>query len=151
MAEFWNKKCDIYLARFSDSNAAAVNFFAQKLVPHLNYYLFPPPSLVTAVMFHLQKFQVAGIMIVPNWQSSSFWNNLVPDGVHFAPWVQTFIKFRPSGFVCDPLVVSTTFRNLPTFDVIALNFDFDGVSENEMFYSVRRRHSCLKFGCGLCH
>ena len=150
MAESWNRKCNIFFSRFPDPMSSGINFFAQRLQVGTSYYAFPPPSLITAVLHHLQSFQVSGLILVPVWPSASFWNNLVPDGVHLACWAKQFLIFKPVGFVCDPNVTSHTFKNPPTFQMLAIEFDFGGVMENVMFASNRSQKICLEFGCDKC-
>ena len=150
MAESWNRKCEKYFSRFPDPFAAGINFFAQHLDASLCHYVFPPPSLITAVLHHFQTYQVSGLIIVPVWPSASFWNNIVPDGVHLACWAKQFMLFMPEGFVCDPNVTSHTFKNPPTFRLLAIKFDFSGVSEAHMFDCSRLYNTCLEFGCCAC-
>ena len=150
MAENWNKKCDVYFSRFPEAGSSGVNFFAQALAGNLQFYVFPPPSLVTATILHLQKFQVRGLLLVPFWRSASFWNNVVPDGRHLAVWALSFYRFRPSGFVCDPMVTSSTFKNPPNFDILAIRFNFAGVQRENVFSCVPYKQVCLNMGCDEC-
>ena len=150
MAHDWNKKCENFFSRLYDSRALGINFFAQKLDMASSYYIFPPPSVITGVILHLQRFQVSGLLLVPFWPSVSFWCNLVPDGVHLPIWAKRFLIFRPSGFLWDPVLTSTAFKNPPQFDMLAVEFNFSGLSGQEIFTSGLNVSCCLSFGCNLC-
>ena len=151
MADYWNKKCVMYFTRFPDPHAAAVNFFAQRLYQGVVYYCFPPPSLYTAAILHFQKYGVKGLLLVPVWKTASFWNNVVPDGVHLPSWVKSFLVFRPSGFIVDPNVSSFTFKQKPVaFDMLGLVFDFSICAEENIFVSFKSASNCMKYGCARC-
>ena len=148
MSDNWNRKCPVYFSRFPDPFCSGVNFFAQKLYPHLIYYCFPPPSLFTASVLHLQAAKVSGLVLVPLWKSASYWNNVCPDGRHLPAWVQEFLIFKPSGFVVDPNVISNTFKSKPVyFDMIALRVDFSGVDNKDIFFSLKSKKNCIEYGC----
>ena len=151
MADYWNRKCDKYFSRFPDPCSAGVNVFSQKLDVGVFYYCFPPPSLFTAVVLHLAKFQVSGLLLVPVWKAAAFWNNVVPDGSHLPSWVKKFLIFRPTGFVVDPNVISHTFKCQPvSFDVIVLYFDFRSSNWENIFESFKIAENCILYGCQTC-
>ena len=50
MAQFWNKKFELYFSRLKDPSAIGQNFFAQKLSPDVGYYIFPQPCLGTLLL-----------------------------------------------------------------------------------------------------
>ena len=115
------------------------------------FYCFPPPSLFTASVLHMQKHGVSGLLLVPVWKGASFWNNVVPDGNHLPSWVKKFLIFRPSGFVVDPNVISNTFKNKPVyFDMLALQVDFAFVHKDDVFSSLKVVQNCINYGCTDC-
>ena len=92
--------------------------------------------------------------MVPYWKSASFMHWVLPNGVHLAGWARRFLKFRPSGFICDQFVDSSTFKGVPSFDVLVIEFDFFGVDQADLWVCSSRRELCLNerngSGC-FCH
>ena len=150
MAEFWNKKSIYYFSKSSDPFSSGVNFFAQRLDPTINYYIFPPPGRILAAILHLSKFGAQGLLVIPYWPAGSFMVNILPDGAHFAPWCEKFLRFRPSGWCHDINIRSTTFRNPVTFDILVLKFDFKRVNPSNFFSSIVARNVCVNHGCKKC-
>ena len=151
MADQFNKKCTAYFSRFPDPFSLGANFFAQRLNDQSIYYCFPPPSLFTAAVLHLQKFGCYGLLLVPIWRSASFWTNVAPDGCHLPFWAKKFLIFKPSGFVVDPCVTSNTFKNKPVmFDMLVILFDFKDVDFKLIHSSLVSQSNCLKYGCHKC-
>merc|ERR1719158_118008 len=124
MAHFWNRKFPLYFSRLKDPAAIGQNFFAQKLSPLVGYYIFPPPQDIVAVLLHCKLYRASGVIILPLWPGAPFFNFVFPDGKHPGPWAVNLLRFRPSGYVCDPCVKSSTFKNKPSFDVVAIHFSF---------------------------
>ena len=143
MAQGWNKKSNIFFSRVAEEGSSGVNFFSQKLCSSINYYCFPPPSLILAAIFHFAKFEAHGLLLVPVWRSSSFWFNIVPDGRHLSSWAKSFLLFKPSGFVADDAIISTTFKNPVNFEMLCIQFDFAGIKEKDLFVSVVSREKCI--------
>lgn len=148
MANWWNRKCLIYFSKFEDENCAGVNFFSQYLYPGINYYIFPPPSKILASILHLNKFQSRGLLVIPVWRASSFWMKIVPDGKHLCSWSKKFLLFKPSGFISDSAIISSTFKNPPTFDMLVILFDFSAVRRDEnIFVPLIKRENCIADDC----
>ena len=150
MAQNWNKKFPLYFSRLKDPLAIGQNFFAQKLSVLEGYYIFPPPRSIVAVLLHLRKFGASGVLVVPVWPSCSFFNVVFPDGRHPGSWAMDLIRFRPSGFLWDPCIRSHTFKNNPSFDVVAIHFSFrkcnwDCFARKEINFKL-----CLEWGCSRC-
>ena len=59
------------------------------------------------------------------------------------------LKFKPSGFEVCPAVISTTFREC-FFEMIAVEFDFLRLREEDLYVSKLDRKNCLEGGCLLC-
>ena len=133
MSNFWNRKAEIFFSKTQELGSAGVNFFCQSLYSNLDYYCFPPISMIVPVIYHFFKYQAHGLLVVPVWKSSSFWINLVPDGKHFPRWVKQFLVFKPTGFIVDEAIKSDTFRHPVTFEILVMKFDFMALSEEELF------------------
>ena len=125
------------------------NFFSQRLFPSLGYYCLPPPGIMLATILHLAMFRVTGLLVVPVWPSSSFWSSIAPDGRHLPTWAVRRLRFRAS-FLSDPEIVSSTFKNPPTFDTLVIKFDFSAVSESELSVPNLVPNNCILGGCSLC-
>ena len=150
MSNYWNRKAEIFFSKTEELGAAGVNFFCQSLNANTSYYCFPPPSMILPTIFHFYKFRAHGLLVVPVWKSASFWINLVPDGKHFPSWVTQFLIFRPTGFVVDEAIRSSTFRNPVKFDILVMKFDFMGITDDELFKSVLSKDKCLDDPCVGC-
>ena len=150
MAQFWNKKFPLYFSRRKDPAAMGQNFFAQKLYPDIGYYIFPPPHDIVAVLLHLQLYRASGVLILPLWPSQSFFNFVFPDGKHPGPWAVSLLRFRPSSFVCDPCVRSVTFKNNPSFDIVAIQFSFRNSEEDCFSRALSITSLCIDWGCDKC-
>ena len=71
----------------------------------------------------------------------------MPDGKHLTSWAKNFLLFKPSGFICDSAVESTTFKNPVNFEMLCIQFDFFGVKEEDLFVSVVSREKCIADFC----
>ena len=111
MANEWNRKASVFFSKNEESGSSGRNFFAQPLNNRRYFYIFPPPSLVSASIIHFYRFKARGVLVVPVWFSSVYWNNILEDGSLFSAWVQKWMIFKPSGFISDPAIVSSTFKN----------------------------------------
>ena len=147
MANGWNKKANIFFSRDKEDGSSGVNFFSQQLFTNYTYYCFPPPSLIVPTVLHFSKFGAKGLLVLPVWKSATFWFNIVPDGRHLAAWAKNFLLFKPSGFICDNAVESTTFKNPVNFEMLCIQFDFFGVKEDDLFVSVVSREKCIADYC----
>ena len=149
MANGWNRKCVTYFSRFEEEGSAGTNFFSQLLYPGINYYIFPPPSKIVPSIFHLHKFQTQGLMVIPVWKAASYWMKVVPDGKHLPNWSKKFLLFKPSGFICDSAIISSTFKNPTTFDMLVILFDFSEVRTEDIFVPFVRRENCIADFCNV--
>ena len=148
-ASLCNRKAEIFFSKSDEPNSSGTNFFSQRLFSSLGYYCFPPPGVILATILHLAMFGVSGLLVVPVWPSSSFWPNIAPDGRHLPAWAVRTLKFRAS-FLSDPEIVSSTFKNPPTFDTLVINFDFSSVLESDFFIPNLQSNNCLLGGCDMC-
>ena len=141
----------MFFSKSEELGSAGVNFFCQTLNYFTNYYCFPPPSLILATIYHFHKYQAHGLLVVPVWKSASFWINLVPDGKHFPPWVKQFLIFKPTGFIVDEAIQSSTFRSPVNFEILVIKFDFMSVTEEEqLFIPVLSKDNCIEDKCFAC-
>ena len=147
MANSWNRKCLTFFSKIYEEGCAGVNFFSQILYQRVSYYCFPPPSMILASIHHFAKYKVFGLLVVPVWKASSFWMRLVPDGKHLPIWARKFLMFKPNGFISDSAIISRTFKNPPTFDMLVILFDFSEVQDNDLFVSLNRRENCIADHC----
>ena len=143
MANGWNKKCNIFFSQKPEIGSSGVNFFSQELYSTCNYYCFPPVSKIVASILHFHKYGSHGLLLVPLWRSAAFWFKIVPDGKLLCAWAKHFLIFKPSGFISDPAIISTTFKNPVNFELLCIQFDFLGVREEELFESVVSRENCI--------
>ena len=132
MAQFWNKKFELYFSRLKDPSAIGQNFFAQKLSPDVGYYIFPQPCLGTLLLlcFISGIFRLMELSCCLYGLVSPFFNFVFSDGKHSGEWAVNMIRFRPTSFIWDPCVQSSTFKNQPSFDVVAIHFSFKDVGWN---------------------
>ena len=140
-----NKKCVKYFSKFNDTECSGINFFAQKL-DKVNLFVFPPIHLIIPTLYHLQKHEAFGCLIVPKWISSYFWSFICEDGKHFNKFVKYYFIFSPC-FVTGEHVLNDTFRGVKNFDTIAIAFDFHVVNA---FQSNCKTSSCILKGCVRC-
>ena len=136
-----------FFSKTDELGCSAVNFFSQRLDPALTYYCFPPPSKILAVILHFFRFGCHGLLVLPVWRSAAFWINVVPDGKHLSVWAKKYLIFKPSEFVCDSEILSSTFKNPVTFDIMIIKFDFDGVKEEDLFRPILSRENCVVNDC----
>ena len=140
MANFWNRKCNIFLSKTEDLGS-------QRLDSSKTYYCFPPPSLIVASIWHFFRFQCHGLLVLPVWKSAAFWFNIAVDGQHLSSWAKKHLIFKPSGFVCDDQILSMTFKNPPTFELLIIQFEFEGVLESDLFKPVLSHENCVYNDC----
>ena len=66
-----NSKCKIYCSWFKDPNAVAVDAFTLSW-ENLNFYAFPPFSMITKVLQKIINEKAIGIVVVPCWTAQSW-------------------------------------------------------------------------------
>ena len=150
MSNYWNRKSQIFYSKTLEYGSSGVNFFAQKLFDNVMYYAFPPPGKIVPTILHFSKFNAHGLMIIPVWKSASYWFRVVPDGRHFSSYVRKFLPFKPTGFVYDDQVLSTTFKNPCNFEMVAVLFDFSNRNMEDIFMPNVRKDFCIADFCDKC-
>jgi len=71
-ADASNARLDHFYSEFYEDGTSGVNFFAQKWVKFM--WMCPPVSLLPRLATELQQRECKGIIIMPVWQTSSFYN-----------------------------------------------------------------------------
>lgn len=71
-ANYQNKKCDTFVSRFPDPAALSVDAFNMSW-KNLNFYAFPPCTLVLRVLNKIILDQATGIVVIPDWPSQPFY------------------------------------------------------------------------------
>lgn len=140
-----NKKCVNYYSKFQDNDSLGMNFFAQK-VPNCNLFVFPPIHLIIPALYHLQKCNSYGVLIVPKWISSYFWTFICDDGCHFNRFIKSVLVFSPK-FVSGEFVLNSMFKGVKKFDTLALKFNFN---ISNAFSSQVHSKFCILGGCVKC-
>ena len=71
-----NYQFDCYVSYKADPEAYAVDAFSL-LWTDIDFYAFPPFSLILKILRKIQKDKARGILIVPDWQTQVWWPLLV--------------------------------------------------------------------------
>ena len=122
MASSTNTITRKFYSRFPSLNSCGVDFFSQKLDYSEFFYLFPPVSICVNVARHLASQEAKGILIIPIWPTSVWFNFFFNDGAHCSFWVQKLFVFSPK-FIPN-LNSPSCFAESVTFQAAALQFDF---------------------------
>ena len=85
-------------------------------------WLCPPANLVPRVIGHAQNTNANGILVVPQWSSSSFWPLLIPYGVTPAKFAKECLELtRTETLLILPGQIGASFlKGLPNTLVLAL-------------------------------
>ena len=150
MSNYWNRKSQIFFSKTQEYGSSGVNFFAQKICENVMYYAFPPPGKIVPTILHFSKFNAHGLMIIPVWKSASYWFRVFPDGRHCCTWIRKFLLFKPTGFVYDDQILSSTFKNPCNFEMIAVLFDFSNINVEDLFLPNVRKEFCIADSCDKC-
>ena len=111
--------------------------------------MFPPVGVLFQVVWHLAKNEVSGVIVVPVWPRSSFFNFFFPDGVHLASWVVGARWTRPY-YICGPLVTSRGFRGRKAFDTVLAKVDFSNFNMDYFYLPAIKPSFCRMGGCAKC-
>lgn len=71
-----SKKLELYVSRFPDHMAYAVDAFSFQWIAH-NYYIFPPFSLITRVLQKIVQDKTEAVMVCPIWPTQPWWPSLL--------------------------------------------------------------------------
>jgi len=108
-----------FFSRLFDSQAAGINFFAQTLLPSVNYFCCPPISLIIPCVRKLEALpHVSFLLLVPEWPSANFWPILFP---HRRPiWPKADIFSTQASFFFANCASSKVFSARPNFSMLAI-------------------------------
>ena len=95
MANSANAVTAKFFSRYFSVGTSGINFFAQSLKMGENHFCFPPVKRAVDAVYHLAKFRVRGILIIPVWPRSQIFHFFFPDGIHAADWVETLDFINP--------------------------------------------------------
>ena len=111
-----------------------------------NHFCFPPVKRAVDAVYHLEKFKVKGILIIPVWPRSQIFPFFFPDGTHAAEWVETLNFINP----CfeSSKSVGACFKGYQQFKTLALTFNFQ--KRASFFTPSVDRLKCIQSGCDLC-
>ena len=146
MASSTNAIVSKFYSRYPSLNSCGVDFFSQKLDYSEFFYLFPPVSLCVNVTRYLASQEARGILIIPLWPFSVWFNFFFSDGAHCSSWVQKMFVFSPN-FIPN-LNSPSCFAEVVTFQAVALQFDFRKVQL--CWDSIVSSDFCIYKGCNLC-
>ncbi len=83
-----NRKCERYVSWKKDPESEAVDAFTLTWT-HLEFYAFPPFSLVLKTLRKIKRDRAEGILVVPDWPSQPwyplFCSLLISDPIIFKP------------------------------------------------------------------
>ena len=120
-----NAKLPRFNSRFWNPGSEGIDAFVMDWHGENNYSC-PPICLILRVLHHMRNCKASGSLIVPLWQSATFWPMICPDGDRFASfivdWMElpTFKEAYISGS-CNSVFGN---ENL-NFRMIALRVHFD--------------------------
>ena len=110
-------------------------------------WLFPPVSLVVPAIRKLcASFDASGVLICPFWPTAAFFSVILPDGYHFANFVDSHQFFSPV-YYSHPSVRSKMFKGVKPWDTLGLFITSDAEFPFETSYS---KELCLLGGCSRC-
>lgn len=89
-----NTKVSRFNSKYHCPNSSGVDAFTENW-GYENNWICPPISLIGAVFRHMKLCKARGTIVVPVWESASFWPLLYPDGLHFPNFVKDFTVFTP--------------------------------------------------------
>ena len=101
------------------SHSSGVNFFAQSLSVHEQYFLCPPVSLVLPCFKKVCSVpNISALLIIPEWTGHVFWPFLF-NGTTMQPCIRYIYRFKAS-FSFANAATSHVFSRNPNFFMLAL-------------------------------
>jgi hypothetical protein len=134
MACHYNSQLPRFNSKFWCPGTEAVDCFTQDWGNKCNNFACPPPYLISAVLYHMERCKAKGTVVVPEWKSAPFWpllcsykrsysfSEFVKD-VWYLPISHDMFHFGRGSL----LVYSNkkfAFSGTPKFNVLALRLDF---------------------------
>jgi hypothetical protein len=133
MSDHNNAQLRRFNSRFWCPGTEAVDCFTQNW-SNCNNWVCPPPTLILAVLKHMEICNAKGVVIVPEWQSAPFWPKICPYPLQFVSFVTGvyYLPQIPDTFIPGPGTLrmyqekQSVFQGSPKFKVIALRVNFQG-------------------------
>ena len=88
-------------SRHADIGSEAIDIFTAHWSGE-NNWCCPPPALIPRVLRHAEICKAWGTLIVPAWESSSFWPLIYPNGCDLAHFVEAFVSLPLSDNLFHP-------------------------------------------------
>ena len=111
--------CKLY-SKYKSLNSLGIDFLFQSLDSSEFFYVFPPVSMALSTIRFLESQNIEGILIIPIWPSSSWYNTFF--GSHCYQLVQKLFVFRPN--LVPNINSPSCLTNIVTYDAAALHFNF---------------------------
>jgi hypothetical protein len=90
-----------------------------------NCWLVPPPKLVPMTLKHMKACKAHGVMVVPRWQTSSYWP-LIHNGEQWNPGISLLLEYNHPKQLFKPSPVGNQIFSEKSFqsNVIILGIDY---------------------------
>jgi hypothetical protein len=142
-----NNLCDRFYSLHWCRGSGGVQAFAYDWSGEVAW-IHCPYRMVGRVWRKLQHDGVTATMLIPAWESATWWRLLVPDGVHFAEAVVDWVwlpRSDPDLFV--PGTAPGRTIEPPDWPVMAVRIDFSAGGDRRR---IPLRNRCLRGGCSAC-
>jgi hypothetical protein len=142
-----NNLCDRFYSLHWCRGSGGVQAFAYDWSGEVAW-IHCPYRMVGRVWRKLQHDGVTATMLIPAWESATWWRLLVPDGVHFAEAVVDWVwlpRSDPDLFV--PGTAPGRTIEPPDWPVMAVRIDFSAGGDRRR---IPLRDRCLRGGCSAC-
>jgi len=92
-----SRKTDFFFSKYWCEGSSGVDAFSYSW-KNETLWLVPPPRLIPKVIFHAKKCHAKGLLILPRWQSATFWP-LIWDGNCWAAGLKLMLEYnKPANF-----------------------------------------------------
>ena len=117
----YSTKCAIFNSKFCCPGTAGIDSLKQSWIDELNWVV-PPPSFICNTIQKIRTERCKGTLVIPAWQSASYWPLIFPDGINLHYIFTDHRKFS-SNIVKAGLGRNGLFKNkCNVFEMIALKF-----------------------------
>ena len=118
-----NTKCVKFFTRDFFKGSAATDAFAQNW-SGVNCWITPPISLISKTIRHAEICSAYGTLVVPKWESSSFWPLLVDANGDFKRFVREFIEYQKPKNFFKRKNLKNVFNECSKSNILVLRIDF---------------------------
>jgi hypothetical protein len=143
-----NNQCDRFYSLHWCRGSAGCDAFAFEWSGEVAW-VSCPYRMIGRVWRKLRQERVVATVIVPLWESSTWWGLVVPDSVHLADEVVDWVwldRSDPDLFVHGSAPGGRAVVP-PDWPLLAVRVDFSEAGANRR---ISLRDRCLKGGCGVC-